>query len=75
MSRDLRAYARQTSFRLLAGFLILVFLVGDGLIYLLYGRSAAVMGLLCLGAALAPLALIWFALTVMEMATRRARRE
>ena len=59
--RDLRKYAKQTNTRLLIGFVILLFIVGDGLIYLIYGPSAAVAGVLCIGAGLIPLIfqLIW----------------
>lgn len=58
MSRDLRKYARQTNFRLVAGFLLVLFIVGDGLIYLFYGRNAALMGLVCLVAGITPVILI-----------------
>jgi TM2 domain-containing membrane protein YozV len=75
MSRDLRAYSRQTIMRLLVGFLILVFIVGDGLIYLIYGREAALTGLLCLTIALSPLVIIWIALSVMEWIAKRAQEE
>lgn len=56
--RDLRAYARQTQIRLLVGFVVLLYLVGGGLIYLFYGPAALVSGLLCLTLGLAPLLLI-----------------
>ena len=62
MTRDLRRYSRQTNFRLLAGFLLLVFLVGDGLIYLFMGRNAALMGLVCLVLSLVPAVLVWLLL-------------
>ena len=62
MTRDLRRYSRQTSIRLLVGFLLLVFLVGDGLIYLFMGRNAAIMGLVCLVLGLAPAVLVWLLL-------------
>ena len=62
--RDLRKYARQTNTRLLVGFLLLLFLVGDGLIYVFYGKEAALMGGVCLLAGLTPLLLIWLALWV-----------
>lgn len=75
MSRDLRKYARQTNVRLLVGFLILLFLIGDGLIYALYGRGAALMGLLCLGAGLVPLLLIAVILWGLEWFVKRANRE
>jgi O-antigen/teichoic acid export membrane protein len=58
MSRDLRKYARSTTARLILGALVLLFVLGDGLIALLYGRQAAILALLCTGAGLLPLALI-----------------
>lgn len=75
MSRDMRKYARQTNVRLLVGFLILLFLIGDGLIYAFYGRGAALMGLLCLGAGLVPLLLIAVILWGLEWFVKRANRE
>jgi hypothetical protein len=55
--RDLRRYAQQTNVRLLVGFLMILFLVGDGLIYAIWGQGAALMGVVCILAGLAPLAL------------------
>ena len=72
MKRDLRAYARQTNVRLFVGFFILLLLVGDGLIYAIYGPSAAVSGLLCIGAGAAPLVLIWLALNLIGWIARKA---
>jgi hypothetical protein len=73
MGRDLRQYARQTNLRLIAGFLLLLFFVGDGLIYIFYGRNAALMGLLCLVAGLCPLVLILIALWVIDWIARSNR--
>lgn len=73
MTRDLRRYSRQTSFRLLLGFLVLVFLLGDGLIYLFMGRNAAIMGLVCLVLGLAPAALIWLLLALMGWLVQKER--
>jgi len=70
VSRDLRRYARQTNVRLLVGFSLLLFIVGDGLIYVFYGRGAALMGLFCLAAGLAPLLLIWLVLWLMDWVVR-----
>ena len=60
MSKDLRAYAKSTQMRMIAGFLLLVFLVGDGLIFLFYGRGAGLAGLICLLGALLPIILVVF---------------
>jgi hypothetical protein len=73
MPRDLRRYASQTNTRLILGGLLLLFVVGDGLIYVFYGRSAALLGLVCLAAGLSPLALIWLALWAIEWIANRAR--
>jgi hypothetical protein len=73
MSRDLRKYASQTNFRLIVGGLLVLFIVGIGLIYLFYGRGAALTGLLCLVAGLIPLVLIWVMFIVLEFITKRAR--
>lgn len=75
MTRDLRRYARQTNTRLLAGGILILFLVGDGLIYLFYGRQAAMLGLLCLLTGLAPLLLIWLILMGFEWVVKRAHQE
>jgi len=69
--RDLRNYARQTNIRLGIGFVLLLFFVGDGLIYLIYGRNAAIMGVICISFGLAPLALIFIILFGIEWLLRR----
>jgi len=72
MIRDLRRYARQTTIQLAVGALIILFVVGDGLIWVFYGRNSAIMGLLCLGAALFPLILIGIALWLLDWFVKRA---
>jgi uncharacterized SAM-binding protein YcdF (DUF218 family) len=49
-----------------AGFVLILLLVGGGLIYLLYGREAAILGALCLLAGIAPVALLWLILRGLE---------
>jgi TM2 domain-containing membrane protein YozV len=71
LSRDLRKYAQQTNLRLIAGGLVLVFVVGVGLIYFFYGPAAALTGLLCLIIGLIPLILIWLMLWLIERFTKR----
>jgi hypothetical protein len=75
MSRDLRKYARQTNIRLLAGFLLLLFVVGDGLIYAFYGKESAILGVLCLVAGTTPLVLIVLVLWGLEKFSERWREE
>jgi hypothetical protein len=71
MSHDLRRYARQTNVRLMAGFILLLFVVGDGLIFWLYGRNAALLGVMCLVVGLLPLLLIWLILVGLEWWVKR----
>lgn len=70
MEPDRRKYARDTRFRLVIGFVLILFMVGDGLIYVLYGQGAAVMGLLCLAAGLIPVLgvglFFWLANKILE---------
>ena len=66
MGRDLRQYTKQTETRLIIGFLLLVFLVGDGLIFYFYGTGAGLMGLICLGGMLVPVLLVVFFLWIAE---------
>ena len=74
MTRDLRKYARQTNVRLGVGAALLLLIVGTGLIYSIYGPAAAVGGLLCLAAALLPIALILLSLAVLDWIQKRADR-
>lgn len=71
--RDLRAYARSTQARLILGALVLLFTVGGGLIWAVYGREAAGLAVVCIAAGLAPVALIGLWLAVLEWAARKGR--
>lgn len=73
--RDLRKYARDTNVRLTAGALLLLFLVGDGLIYAFYGAGSAAMGLVCLGIGLFPLIAIFVVFFILDWVVKRANRE
>lgn len=73
MVRDLRQFARETNLRLIVGGLLLVFIVGDGLIYLFLGEQAAVLGLICLVIGTAPLFLIWLVLWGIERIVKRSK--
>ena len=72
MFRDLRQYRKQTNLRLFAGFLLLLLVIGEGLIWTLYGVGAALFGLLCLLAAVLPITLIWLLLWLAELILKRA---
>ena len=74
MARDLRKFARQTNTRLLAGFVLILFIIGDGLIYIFYGKQAALLGVFCLIFGLAPLLLIWGALWILDIIVRKSNQ-
>lgn len=74
-NRDLRKYAQQTNVRLIVGAVLLLFLVGDGLIYWMYGPGSALVGLLCMLLGLAPIALIFLFFWVLDWVVKRANRE
>jgi hypothetical protein len=73
MGRDLREYARQTDFRLVLGFILLLLFVGDGLIYFFYGQSAAATGLFCIVAGLVPVIMIVVAFWIIEVILKVGR--
>ncbi len=68
---DLRKYQRQTNVRLVAGFFALLVVVGGGLIAVFFGARAAMLGILCMSAAAAPLLLISLALNVLDAVVRK----
>lgn len=75
MTTDLRSYTSQTTFRLIVGALILLFVVGGGLIWWIYGLGAALIGLLCLLGALVPIGLIWFLLFGLDLLVKKLNEE
>lgn len=74
MSRDLRKYIKDTNRRILIGAFVLLFVLGLGLIWAVYGFGAAVSGFLCLLGALVPIALISLALFGLDWIVKRANR-
>ena len=75
MSRDVRSYMKDTNVRLVVGALVLLFIAGDGLIWLIYGFGAAVMGLLCMLGAFVPIGLILLFLKLSDWIVKRAGRD
>jgi hypothetical protein len=73
LSKDLRKYSRETNIRLILGAFLLLFVVGVGLIWVIYGQGAAGMGLTCLLAALAPVILITGVFLAIDWILRHAR--
>jgi hypothetical protein len=75
MTRDLRKYMKDTNVRLVAGALLMLFIIGDGLIWVIYGFGAAMMGLLCILAAFVPIGLILLLLALSDWIVKRANRD
>jgi hypothetical protein len=75
MSRDLRKYARQTNIQLAVGAVLLLFIIGDGLIYFFYGAGAAVFGILCILGGMVPVVLIVLVLLLFDWIQKRANRD
>jgi F0F1-type ATP synthase assembly protein I len=71
MKTDLRKYTKQTTFRLIVGGIILLVVVGGGLIFFIYGPTAALSGILCLGVGLLPILIIMGILWAMEAVVRK----
>jgi hypothetical protein len=72
---DLKKYDKQTINQLIIGGILIIFIIGDGLIYLIYGAQAAGMGLLCLGVGLLPILLIMLVIWFMEWIVKRANKD
>jgi len=68
--RDLRKYSNATQKRLVVGVILLIFIFGDGLVFLIYGKEAGRMALICTGLGLVPailiVGLLWFFGWLME---------
>jgi hypothetical protein len=73
--RDLRKYARHTNARLVGGAILLVFTLGLGLIYIIYGQNSALAGLICLLVTFIPIILIVFFLRIIEKLVERANQD
>lgn len=75
MIRDLRKYASQTTFRLIVLGMLVLFGIGTGLIYWLYGPAAALGGLLCMGIGLIPIGLILLFFAIADWIVKRANQD
>jgi hypothetical protein len=66
-SFDPRRHWRQTQSRLIIGGLAILVVIGGGLVWVLYGSSAAITAVLCLLVAAGVMGLLWFFLTLLEL--------
>ncbi len=63
---DPRRHRAQTERRLITAGILILFVVGGGLIYAFYGRGAWLSGLLCMGAGVLLLLLLWGILNLLD---------
>jgi len=75
MSRDLRQYSRQTIIRLIIGGFIAVFIVGNGLIYIIFGPEAALTGFTCMLGGLFPIIAILAIFYFFDFIIRRFKKD
>ena len=75
MSKNLRKYAEDTNIQLVICALLLLFIVGDGLIYLIYGKEAALMGLLCLLGGVAPILIIILFMILLNWVVKQTNKD
>jgi hypothetical protein len=64
---DLERHRQQTYARLILGGLLILVLLGGGLVWLLYGRAAALTTVACLLMAASLFGLLWLILRVLEI--------
>ena len=75
MSRDLRKFNRQTTIYLIIGGVVLLFVVGAGLVYFIYGPESAISSLICMAAGLFPVALIVIVLWGLDWIVKHVDRD
>ena len=75
MKRDLRKDMKDTNTRILIGAFFLLFVIGIGLIWAIYGGGAAVTAFLCLLGATVPIGLIFLSLFGLDWIVKRANRD
>ena len=75
MKRDLRKYVKDTNTRILFGAFFMLFVIGIGLIWAIYGGGAAVTAFLCLLGAAVPIGLIFLSLFGLDWIVKRANRD
>jgi membrane protein implicated in regulation of membrane protease activity len=64
---ELDRHRRQTYARLVIGGFLILLVVGGGLVWLLYGRAAALTAIACLLIPAGLLGLLWLILTLLEL--------
>ena len=75
MPPDLKKYAAQTNVQLIVGGFVLLFVVGLGLIAIIYGTGAALVGLLCLLVGLVPIGLVALLLFGLDIFVKKINKD
>jgi hypothetical protein len=63
---ELDRHFRQTQSRLILGGFVILLVAGGGLVWLFYGRTAAITAVLCLAAFAGVFGVLWLILTLLE---------
>jgi magnesium-transporting ATPase (P-type) len=75
MANDLRKFAKNTNTQLVIGGFVLLFVVGLGLIALLYSPQAALVGLLCMLGGLVPIGLVALLMVGLNVVVKKIKKE
>ncbi len=71
MPDNLRKYTSQTKYRLVLWFIVLLFTLGLGLIWIFYGRNSALLGFFCLLAMAVPIGLVALFLLLLDRIAKK----
>ena len=75
MPRDLRKYASNTGIQLAIGGILLLLVVGLGLIALIYGSKAALMGFICILGGLGIVGLVTLSVFALDYFLKKSNKD
>jgi len=75
MPRDLRKYASNTAVQLAVGGVLLLMVIGLGLIALIYGSKAALMGFICILGGLAIVGLVTLSVFALDYFLKKSNKD
>ncbi len=68
---NMRNYRRQGEIRAIIAFIIILFGVGDGLLWVFYGSQTALLGALCMLGGLVPIAVVFLIFSFLDWILKR----